>query len=753
VTLSHPAVFAIGLVLAVVAVSLQRRVVGLILIACAAGGPIIWLHPAKSVVAMVDLSPSTRGAGYRDRAALMHRIGELAGNVPVRLMAFSDHVEEMPGGDKLADLECDQTRYEPPAADAILLFSDGRFELPEMGTTTYPVIDPLLIDPPDAAVTEMHFEGDVPTAAVRNSGGRRTLAWSGLSETPQVWVVGSGSSIVHGNEPAGSSIGAHLDTGDPWPENDSLTLPAKDWSRAAYWWVGEGPAPAGWQSTDLPSDPAAYLDAGAIALSNVSAARLSESQQERLEQYVRDLGGSLLIFGGDHAFSAGDYGGTALDSLSPLASDPPAPTTEWMLVVDSSGSMAETLGGRSRWDAAVEAMLRLVPRLPGKDLVSVGSFARDLSWWVEGEPADVAARLAAAAPVGIGPNGPTNLQPVLEKIAGRGDRMPCEVLLLTDADTTIDDPAGLAAKLKGAKVRVSLLGLGKVPADNPVVAIVDATGGRWSASDDPADWIGSLEYLKRSVASSHLEKREVPLRFDGTVNLPGRGLDSWNRTWMKEGASELAGAEDGDERVPMGARWRVGLGQVAAFAFVPTGGESSELAKEMAGLPRDPRFKVSWECGASIKVMVDASGEAGYLNGLRLLLRMGNVAPVAINQTGPGLYALEMPAVRTPMLATLELDGHVIDRRAIPGRYAAEFDAIGNDDAALAELARRTGGRLIGPSEHKRIDFAWPAEAVRMDSYLAAAGAIGVAVGMIISRGMGESLRREDAKGGSKEMV
>jgi hypothetical protein len=113
---------------------------------------------------------------------------------------------------------------------------------------------------------------------------------------------------------------------------------------------------------------------------------------------------------------------------------------------------------------------------------------------------------------------------------------------------------------------------------------------------------------------------------------------------------------------------------------------------------------------------------------------MGDRPPLPLNQTRPGIYSLEIPAPRTPSLATLLIDGHVIDRRAIAGRYAAEFEAIGNDDIALAQLAARTGGQVIAPTQHRSIDFAWPWQPTRIDRYLAAAGAILLAAGVIISR-------------------
>ena len=89
----------------------------------------------------------------------------------------------------------------------------------------------------------------------------------------------------------------------------------------------------------LPTGAAAYLAPAVIVLDDVAADRLSPEQQGRLRQCVRDLGGGLVLLGGGHAFAAGGYPGSALESLSPLASTPPRPTTHWMLLADGSGSM------------------------------------------------------------------------------------------------------------------------------------------------------------------------------------------------------------------------------------------------------------------------------------------------------------------------------------------------------------------------------------------------------------------------------
>ena len=81
------------------------------------------------------------------------------------------------------------------------------------------------------------------------------------------------------------------------------------------------------------------------------------------------------------------------------------------LLVDSSGSMSAPAGDRTRWQVAAQALLDAIPFLPPSDLLSVGSFARDLRWWKSG----VSVRDAALTrlPAEIQPSGPTNLDAAL----------------------------------------------------------------------------------------------------------------------------------------------------------------------------------------------------------------------------------------------------------------------------------------------------------------------------------------------------
>jgi hypothetical protein len=101
-----------------------------------------------------------------------------------------------------------------------------------------------------------------------------------------------------------------------------------------------------------------------------------------------------------------------------------------------------------------------------------------------------------------------------------------------------------------------------------------------------------------------------------------------------------------------------------------------------------------------------------------------------IPQTGPGRYELEVPAPRSPGVASVRAEGQVIGRVALAGRYAPEFDAVGNDHAAMQELARRTGGQLIPASRAAPLDIRWPRQSFPLSSLLAAAGAALIAFGL-----------------------
>jgi hypothetical protein len=205
---------------------------------------------------------------------------------------------------------------------------------------------------------------------------------------------------------------------------------------------------------------------------------------------------------------------------------------------------------------------------------------------------------------------------------------------------------------------------------------------------------------------------------------------------LKTRATPVAEGESAGNRVPLAAWWNAGEGRVAAAAFAPGTDVARTLARLVERPPRDPRFKVSWEFGSTLRVTVDALDRDKYLNGesvtLALVDGVERERRQAVPQVGPGLYELALDAPAAPSIARLGIGGdRVIDQIAVAGRYPREFDALGNDRAALSDLAKRTGGAVIEPGVTRHLDLPTPRQSIPLASWLAAAGAAFVAAGLV----------------------
>jgi hypothetical protein len=141
------------------------------------------------------------------------------------------------------------------------------------------------------------------------------------------------------------------------------------------------------------------------------------------------------------------------------------------------------------------------------------------------------------------------------------------------------------------------------------------------------------------------------------------------------------------------------------MAFQPNASEIGAVAQLIARPPRDPRFGIEWKTGSTLRIVVDARDLSGYLNDQPLALELASNPATPIPQTGPGRYELDLPAPRSTTIASILIGKRVVDRCALAGRYAKEFDAIGNDLDAFRALANRSGGAAIEPTQHTPIDF------------------------------------------------
>ena len=102
-----------------------------------------------------------------------------------------------------------------------------------------------------------------------------------------------------------------------------------------------------------------------LVLSNTPATAMSIRQMDVIRTYVQDLGGGLVMLGGDQSFGLGGYYRTQLEEILPVRSnfekEREKPSLAMVLVIDKSGSM----GGQKielAKDAAKAAVELLGPR-------------------------------------------------------------------------------------------------------------------------------------------------------------------------------------------------------------------------------------------------------------------------------------------------------------------------------------------------------------------------------------------------------
>lgn len=693
----------------------------IMLMAVASTGPTVQLTRPPRVVVMVDYSASTRSADYR--TGLHQRLLQLLPQTPDQVLYFAEqHAPALPA-EPAGDLPGNRTTFAPPPADAIVLFSDGQFDLPPAAPPTFVVLDDGLRAARDARISGIVQRSDEFDISLNNSGEARTIS------VPPMPIV----SVPHGPRTisvpvqSASTLTAQLNPGDRWPENDAATIaPAP--AEQSRLWIGDR-APAGFTRID----PAAVISAGsmigvwAIVLDDVPAATMAEATMRSLDAYVRDLGGTLIINGGANSFGAGGWTGTRVDAVSPLASSPPSPQRLWVILVDSSGSMAGETPGGNRLKSAVAAARAALNRLPPDDLAMIGTFAEQLSWLTP-EPAAVReVREQELSPPE--PRGPTNLAAALNAIVSTPGALPRELLIITDGET-----AGALtvtpAEMTAAKVRPGMLLIGPRDRATALIEFIEQCAGTVIEQTDPTQWIAAAQQLARVRQDARLLEGHFSVELNQPIGAALGGVETANETWVRSGATALGTLSSTNS--PAAATWQAGAGKVVAFAFAAAPPLLADVADRLGAVGRDPRFQTRLIQGENDIVQVTAIENGAAMNELQLTARNLGGAAMPMEQVGPGRYEIRFDRQVKARVVEIIANDTVVDRVAVAGRYAAEFDAIGLNLENLRELAARTGGAVIEPTQTTPIQLSRKTIRRSIASWLAATAAALMLVGLIL---------------------
>src|SRR5579859_1625651 len=246
----------------------------------------------------------------------------------------------------------------------------------------------------------------------------------------------------------------------------------------------------------LPLDLTQLAGYEAVVLVDVPLPALPTGGQEALQTYVRDLGRGLVVVGGEESYGAGGYSRSVLEQLLPVTMDLPSqleiPAVAMVLVIDRSGSMAETQGGSgagasvAKIELAKEAAFQAVNQLNGQDSVGVVTFDTEANWVVPlqklGDPNSLRAKIG-----GVGPGGGTYIYAglaeavgALEKSTARGKH----IVLLTDGQSEGGDYEGLLRRMDTAHITLSTVGLGADVDASLLGTLATKGGGRFYNTQD-----------------------------------------------------------------------------------------------------------------------------------------------------------------------------------------------------------------------------------------------------------------------------
>lgn len=490
-----------------------------------------------------------------------------------------------------------------------------------------------------------------------------------------------------------------------------------------------------------PLDQVRLLEYSAVIVSNVPADKFTPEQREGLAVYVRDLGGGLIMIGGDESFGAGGWMDTPVEEIMPVRFDVKSkrqiPRGALALVMHACEIPQGNYWGERVAIAAVKT-------LSSRDLVGVLSYkwqgAEQKYWDVPLQPVGDKARIIQrikAMNMGDMPDLDAVMRPGVDALAARADVAAKHMIVVSDFDPSA--PRGdLIRKMKQYNITCSTIaiGYGSHRIDERLAkSIANDTGGRFYTTQDYRELPQIFIKESRIVRRSLIYENPFDPQLSGTMSTLIAGMEDEELPqlggYVITTAKPLAQipivrkAADG-EIDPVLAHWQVGLGRAVAF----TSGMWPRWGADWAEWPKFSKFwaqTVRWASrqpaaaafdvststqGGKGKMRIEAldknSAAINFMNIEGTLVRPDQSAePLSLTQTGPGVYEGDFDA-RAAGSYIANFNYRIgSGAQAASGTlqtglsvaYSPEFRELETNVALLRELADRTGGRLLAVAD------------------------------------------------------
>ncbi len=344
----------------------------------------------------------------------------------------------------------------------------------------------------------------------------------------------------------------------------------------------------------------------AVILENVPAKDLGRLKMARLVQYVEDLGGGLLMTGGENSFGMGGFYKSPLEEVLPVSMELKEEHRKLRVaiavVLDQSGSMkSQVQGGLTKMDLANQGTSEVVKLLSKIDMVSVitvNTQAHIVQELTKVEtPAVINSRVSEIVSQGGGIHVYEALEAAGEELQKAEGFQTRHIILFSDANDSVREGRyqDLLKTYQDQGITVSVIGLGReTDAHAPLLKdIAERGGGQTLFTDDPNELPRLFSQETMSVAGGTFIKKdpqaqprgisgellEEPARLMGKLDfgsLPR--TDGYNLTYQKPDAVLMALSTD-EYTAPWASFWERGLGRASVLTMEVSGEYTGEWGR------------------------------------------------------------------------------------------------------------------------------------------------------------------------------
>ena len=466
-----------------------------------------------------------------------------------------------------------------------------------------------------------------------------------------------------------------------------------------------------------------------MVLGDVRASDLSPTQIDAIAAYARDLGGGLLLMGGDRSMGPGGYARTPIEEVSPVAFDlkqeKRRASLAEVIAIDYCGSMGAMVSGHTKLELANEAAARSASLLGPGDRLGVEHVDTVVRWTVPMSPVkDPAAIGVEIRKVGVGGGGIyTDIALRAGYAALAHESVNLKHLLLFADGSDAEQIAGCRAIVKTAfdqGMTTSVISLGR-GSDSPELEVLSKIGGGRFYLIEDATKLPAV-FTQETILAARSAIHETPFKVSlGMPGAPTRGIDFAKQpalegyvvTLAKPRATVLLGGPEDD---PVLATWSVGIGRTGAFTsdYKDRWGQEwlgwpeaarmfGQLGRDLARKADDPRVRLEADASAGeLHVRADVVGDDGRAQTFRRLTVHvagpdGFARDVPLEAVGAGRYAATLPLSRPGTYVAAakdEVSGEPVGTTGAVLTAGEELRPTGSDRVLLSRIAAMTGGKV-----------------------------------------------------------